>query len=40
MKLYHGSPELFSAFDLSKAGELGIEDAYAVIKKYCKEEDE
>ena len=26
--------------DLSKAGELGVEDAYAVIKKYCMEEDE
>jgi tetratricopeptide (TPR) repeat protein len=25
--------------DLSKAGELGIEDAYAVIKKYCIEEE-
>lgn len=25
--------------DLSKAGELGIEDAYAVIKKYCMEEE-
>ena len=24
--------------DLSKAGELGIEDAYSVIKKYCTEE--
>lgn len=26
--------------DLSKAGELGIEDAYAVIKKYCMDEEE
>ncbi|MDD2595891.1 MAG: tetratricopeptide repeat protein [Bacteroidales bacterium] len=25
--------------DLSKAGELGISDAYSVIKKYCKSED-
>ncbi|MCK9305501.1 MAG: tetratricopeptide repeat protein, partial [Bacteroidales bacterium] len=25
--------------DLSKAGELGIEDAYSVIKKYCIKED-
>ena len=26
--------------DLSRAGELGIEDAYSVINKYCKEEEE
>lgn len=26
--------------DLSKAGELGISDAYSVINKYCKEEEE
>ena len=25
--------------DLSKAGELGIKDAYSVIKKYCTEKD-
>ncbi|MBQ5593525.1 MAG: tetratricopeptide repeat protein, partial [Bacteroidales bacterium] len=25
--------------DLSKAGELGVEDAYSVIKKYCIEEE-
>jgi tetratricopeptide (TPR) repeat protein len=24
--------------DLSRAGELGVEDAYSVIKKYCEEE--
>ena len=26
--------------DLSTAGELGIQDAYGVIKKYCKQEEE
>ncbi|MBO4767928.1 MAG: tetratricopeptide repeat protein, partial [Bacteroidales bacterium] len=26
--------------DLSVAGELGIEDAYGVIKKYCKTEED
>jgi len=26
--------------DLSRAGELGVEDAYGVIKKYCEEENE
>ncbi len=26
--------------DLSRAGELGVQDAYAVIKKYCEEEKE
>jgi len=26
-------------FDLSKAGELGLQDAYSVIKKYCMEEE-
>ena len=26
--------------DLSKAGELGVEDAYSVIKKYCIEEEQ
>ena len=31
MKLYHGSPELFSAFDLSKAGEgTGVKFGYGV----------
>ena len=31
MKLYHGSPELFSAFDLSKAGEgTGLKFGYGV----------
>ena len=26
--------------DLSRAGELGVQDAYGVIKKYCEEENE
>ena len=26
--------------DLSKAGELGIDDAYSVINKYCKEDED
>ena len=26
--------------DLSRAGELGVKDAYGVIKKYCKEDGE
>ena len=24
--------------DLSRAGELGVQDAYSVIKKYCEDE--
>ena len=26
--------------DLSRAGELGVADAYSVISKYCKEDDQ
>jgi hypothetical protein len=26
--------------DLSRAGELGVQDAYSVIKKYCEENNE
>ena len=26
--------------DLSRAGELGVQDAYGVIKKYCEDENE
>ncbi len=29
-----------ACIDLSRAGELGIQDAYSVIKKYCEEENE
>ena len=35
--IYTGQKALANA-DLSKAGELGIVEAYNIIKRYCKEE--